>query len=182
MKKMLTPMLLIPLLATSYPTFAAEESQLACRQIKDSEERVLCYDRIVDAALPAAPLSAPTADNSEQAVAPLSIPTADDSEQAAEPDAENLFGKGNAETSRIVEEKLAIEKIDHIQATVTGLKRTVDKKYTIDLDNGQIWRQIDHQRLTLRNEDKIIIREATFGSYLLEKQSGSGSIRVKRLD
>lgn len=43
-------------------------------------------------------------------------------------------------------------------------------------------RQIDNQRIPLRNEDKIIIREAALGSYLMEKLSGSGSIRVKRLD
>ena len=54
-------MLLIQLLAISYPSLAAEESLLECRQIKDSEERVLCYDKIADA-LTAAPLSTPTTD------------------------------------------------------------------------------------------------------------------------
>ena len=157
---------MIQLLVTSYSGRAAEGSLFECRQIKDSEERVLCYDKIVDA------LSS----------GPLSTTTTDSREQAAKPDAQALFGKGDAETSRIVEETLAIEKIDQIQATVTGLKRSVDKKFTITLDNGQIWRQIDNQRIPLRNEDKIIIREATLGSYLMEKQSGSGSIRVKRLD
>jgi hypothetical protein len=166
MKQLLTPMLLIPLLVTSHPGMAAEESLFECRQIKDSEERVLCYDKIVDA------LTSP----------PLSATTADSREQAAKPDAQSLFGKDAAETSRIVEKTLAIEKLDQIQARVTGLKRSVDKKFTITLDNGQTWRQIDNQPIPLRNEDKIIIREATLGSYLMEKQSGSGSIRVKRLD
>ena len=181
MKKMLTPMLLIQLLTTSYHVFAAEGSLFDCRQIKDSEERVLCYDKIVDA-LSSGSLSTPTAGGPEQAAEPLNAQAADAPEQAAKPDPEDLFGKGDAEKSQIVEESLAIEKIDHIQATITGLKRSVTKKYTITLDNGQIWRQLDNQRIPLRNEDKIIIREASLGSYLMEKQSGSGSIRVKRLD
>ncbi len=147
MKKMLTPMLLLLLLVTSYPGLAAEPSLSMCRQIKDSEERVQCYDKIVDS-LTTAPLSATTAEHREQAVKP----------------------------------DFQVEKLDQIQARVTALKRSVDKKFTITLDNGQIWRQIDNQRIPLRNEDKIIIREAALGSYLMEKQSGSGSIRVKRLD
>ena len=166
MRKMLTPILLIQLLVTSYPGLAAEGSLFECRQIDDIKERVLCYDKIVDA------LSSP----------PLSTTAIDNPEQAPKPDAHALFGKDAAETSRIVEKTLAIEKLEQIQARITGLKRSVDKKFTITLDNGQIWRQIDNQRIPLRNEDKIIIREATLGSYLMEKQSGSGSIRVKRLD
>ena len=170
MKKMLTPMLLmmllIQLLATSYPGLAAERSLFECRQIRESEERVQCYDKIVDA-LTSGPSITTTTDNHEQ---------------VAKPDAQALFGKDATETSRIVEQTLAIEKLDQIQARVTGLKRSVDKKFTITLDNGQIWRQIDNQRIPLRNEDRIIIREATLGSYLMEKHSGSGSIRVKRLE
>ena len=50
------------------------------------------------------------------------------------------------------------------------------------LDNAQIWEQLDSSRLTLKTGEGILIKSARLGSFLLEKQTGSRSIRVKRID
>ena len=98
------------------------------------------------------------------------------------PDAQSLFGTGDAEARQIVETTLAIEQIEHIEATVTDVRESASRKLVISLDNGHVWRQLDNKTLDLENGDEVIVRKASLGSFKLEKQSGSRSIRVKRVD
>ena len=75
---------------------------------------------------------------------------------------------------------MAIEQISQIEAVVTDVRESATEKLTVALDNGQIWQQLDSQRLLLKSGETVIIRKASLGSFLMEKQSGSRSIRVKR--
>ncbi|MCZ6503043.1 MAG: hypothetical protein O6945_11070, partial [Gammaproteobacteria bacterium] len=59
---------------------------------------------------------------------------------------------------------------------------SVYKKLTVTLDNGQIWRQLDNNPLPLKSGETVVVRAALLGSFLMEKQSGGVSIRVKRLN
>ena len=127
----------LALLLTTPFSNAAEDPLVKCRQIKDVEERVKCYDRFVDR-IASEPVSRP-------------IPT-----------------HSSAPSPSLVE------------ARITRVKRSADKKIVVTLDNGQIWRQIDNEPIVLRNGDEIIVRPARLGSYLMEKRSGSGRIRVKQ--
>jgi mannose-6-phosphate isomerase class I len=123
-----------------------------CRQIEAIEERVRCYDEIVD-----------------------SLPASD-----AVPDAQSLFGRDDAEAKRIVETTLAIEQIDHVEAVVTEVQKSATRKLLVTLDNGQVWRQLDNQTLRLKSGESVIIRKASLNSFLMGKKSGGRSIRVKR--
>ena len=144
---------LLPLLLLLAPlAFAAEEALTECRQIEDMEERVTCYDKVVD-----------------------SLPTSD-----AVPDAQSLFGRDDAEAKRIVETTLAIEQIDHVEAVVTEVQESATRKLLVTLDNGQVWRQLDNQTLRLKSGESVIIRKASLNSFLMGKKSGGRSIRVKR--
>ncbi len=134
------------------PALAADESLTDCRRIEAVAERVVCYDKFVDSHF---------ATNSL-------------------PDAQSLFGTNDAEAKRLVEMSLEIEQISEIEAIVTDVRRSSAKKLTVTLDNGQIWRQLGSQRLPLKSGDAVIVRKASLSSYLMEKQSGSRSIRVKR--
>ena len=100
----------------------------------------------------------------------------------AVPDAQSLFGKTDADANRIVETSLAIKQIDQIEAKVTDVQKSAYKKLTVTLDNGQIWRQLDDQPLPLKSGETVVVRAASFGSFLMEKKSGSSSIRVKRVN
>ena len=145
------------LLLTFCHTVLADEAALTqCRKIESIEDRVACYDDFVD--------SRYVAQNEQK------------------PDAQSLFGTTDAEAKRIVETTLDIEQIDHIATTVVAVKSSASRKMTIALDNGQTWRQLDNERLRLKDGEAVIIRKASLGSYLLEKQSGSRSIRVKRVN
>lgn len=152
MKKTLLPFLF--LFAPS--VFAADLELIACRQIEDVAERVVCYDEFVDSRFPVV--------------------------SSAVPDAQSLFGTDDAEAKRIVETTLAIEQIDRIEATVADVRDSSGSKMVVFLDNGQTWRQLDNKSLHLESGDAVVVREASLGSYLLEKKSGSRSIRVRRLD
>ena len=144
-------LLILALFAPS--AVAANEALTQCRQIEAIEKRVACYDEVVDSLY-----ARPT---------PI-------------PNAQSLFGTSDAEAKRIVEETLEIEQIDRIEATVADVRISGTRKVTVALDNGQVWRQLDSKPLHLASGDGIVIRKASLGSFLLEKKSGSRSIRVKR--
>lgn len=150
MKKLLLPLLLL----FAPPAPAAEEALTECRQIEEIQERVACYDEFVDSNYPM--------------------------ESNAVPDAQSLFGTTDAEAKRIVETSLAIEQLDQIEAIVTDVRRSANRKLTVTLDNGQVWRQLDSQPMHLKSGETVIVRKASLGSFLMEKQSGSRSVRVKR--
>jgi hypothetical protein len=152
MKKLLLPLLLL----TTQPGFATDNGLTECRQIEDVEERVACYDEYVDSRHP--------------------------DRSSTVPDAQALFGTDDAEARRVVETTLAVEQIDRIEATVTGVMDSPGRKLLVVLDNGQTWRQLDNKRLRLERGEAVIVRKASLSSYLLEKESGSRPIRVKRVN
>lgn len=137
------------------PALATDSVLADCRLIKDASARVDCYDKFVDAQ------------------------TATDSPVA--PSAQSLFGTQDAEAKRIVQTTLDIEQITQIEAAVTDVRVSASKKLVVQLDNGQVWRQLDSQRLRLKDGDAVVISEASLGSFQMQKQSGSRNIRVKRV-
>ena len=161
--------LLLTLLLLSQPAPAAEEAFSKCRQIAEIAERVVCYDNVVDSRFPM------SSSDSVEAIKPPDI-----TRSSAVPDAQSLFGANDAEAKRIVETSLAIEQIDHIVATTTNVRESATRKLTVTLDNGQVWRQLDNQPMHLKVGETVVVRKASLGSFLMEKQTGSRSIRVKR--
>ena len=147
--------ILITLLFLTQPALAADQALTQCRQIVNVEERVACYDAIID--------------SRSEKPAPDAIP-----------DAQSLFGTNDADAKRIVETSLDIEQIDEIEAVVTDVRKSATRKLTVTLDNGQTWRQLDNQPMRLQTGETVIVRKASLGSFLMEKQSGGRSIRVKR--
>lgn len=129
----------------------------------------MCYDKIVDAQFPM-----DSKDSAETAAPPESI------EPEAVPDVRSLFGTNDAEARRIVEASLEIEQVSQLVAIATDVRESATRKLTVTLDNGQIWRQLDNQTMQLEVGEAVVIRKASLGSFLMEKQSGSRSIRVKR--
>jgi len=169
--------LLLSLLFVTQPALMAEETLTKCRQIEEITERVVCYDKIVDLQV-----SMDSSDRAETTLPPETIPPPETTKSNAVPDAQSLFGTNDAEAKRIVETSLAIDQISQIEARITDVRKSASKKLTVTLDNGQIWRQLDDQRMSLKGGETVIIRKASLGSYLMEKQSGSRSIRVKRVN
>ena len=146
------------LIAASLPVFATGSALDACRSIASDSERLACYDAIADS--PSSPPEEPPAAIS----------------------AESLFGRDAAQTSAALQQQTGITPPQSLDTEIISIKARADKKLLISLQNGQQWEQIDGRPLHLVPGDPIRIRQAAFGSWLLYKQSGGRSIRVRRTD
>jgi hypothetical protein len=72
----------------------------------------------------------------------------------------------------------ALERIESIAEEVI---RARYKKLTITLDNGQIWRQTDGKRRTLKAGEVVVITRGALGSFFMQAKSGGPRMRVKRI-
>jgi hypothetical protein len=145
------------LIAASLPVFATGSALDACRSIASDSERLACYDAIAD--------RSPSAQEPSAAIS-----------------AESLFGRDAAQTSAALQQQTGITPPQSLDTEIISIKARADKKLLISLQNGQQWEQIDGRPLHLVPGDPIRIRQAAFGSWLLYKQSGGHSIRVRRTD
>ncbi len=137
------------------------DSALECRSVESAEERLACYDRIIDSrsgrSIPAASAEAAPAANAA----------------AATNEAEEEFG-----LPPMADED---DKIDRIEAIVVKVSTSSSRKMTFELDNGQTWRQITSSSLRVDEGDEVVIRRRSFGSHSLSREGTSRSMKVKRV-
>lgn len=67
-----------------------------------------------------------------------------------------------------------------VESVVTAIKDEPQKKMVFSLENGQIWLQNSPQNLPIQSGDKVTIKSASIGGYLLRNESGT-STRVRRI-
>lgn len=129
----------------------------ACLTIEQADARVACYDDLARDLIGAEPT-------------------------AKRVDEKTLFGRGPAESSKHLQTELGVQDLEQIVSGVTRVAEGPYGKLVIELDNGQVWRQLDSARLPLDTGESVQIRKAGLGSFLLEKATGSRTIRVRRID
>ena len=182
-------LILIAGICTSAPLAGAAELPQTitdCREIDSAVARLDCYDRAVDAqqsladespAKAVAPVAAATS-----TAAPAASETATVAAEAtAEMSPEALFGKNVVEVQKTVQEATGTEEIDRLESLVSKIRFTASGKAIITLDNGQIWTQVDSSRLRLSGYDRVVIRKASLGSFMLTKVGSKTAMRVKRI-
>lgn len=145
------------LVAASLPGLAVGSEMEACRRIASDSARLACYDALAD-----------SASSANEAPAAIS--------------AESLFGRDATRTSTALQQQTGIKPPQILDTEIMLVKTRADGKLLITLQNGQRWEQIDGRPLPLAPGDSIRIRKAAFGSWLLYKQAGGRSIRVRRTD
>lgn len=138
---------------------------LDCKSLSSADERLACYDDVVDAY---------SVNSAEPAAA---NPT-----ESATVDAEALFGMSPVAAQRALEESTGREKIDRVEATIVTLTAVAPNKVAVVLDNGQIWRQTTASSLKLTEGDDIVIRRRSLGSHTLQKAGAARSMKVKRVE
>jgi hypothetical protein len=162
--------------------FAAEaqvEAGRQCAQVKDSLQRLVCYDRVFltgEAVAPAAPPAA-VAPRAVPVPAPVANAPAPVPAPAAAP------SLGEERVQRKAKEKPA--EPASLEATVTALKETRPAVFRLTLDNGQVWQQMDMSSVfQVDVGDTVRIEKGTMGGYRLTRSSRgrSGWVRVTRLD
>jgi hypothetical protein len=181
LKHWAAPLLLITATSTALAADTAAEVR-QCTQLKDSLERLVCYDRIFMAPATVemaprqvAPAPAPAAAPPVVIAPPPPPPVV--STPAPQPAPAPATVPAPAPTRPAVQETPNV-----IEAKIAGLKELRRELYVFTLDNGQVWQQGEAQGvLDVRIGDALVIRKGAFGSYLLELTKGSPRIRVSRL-
>lgn len=169
-----------------------------CGQVRDSLERLVCYDRLfAEGAVPAA--AAPPARTAPPAAAPAVVraPAAAPAAPAVAPAAPAVAPAAPAVVAPIPARDMGAEQIrrterereaegapNTLQAAVTELRETRPQVYRITLDNGHVWQQMDmDSRFTLKVGDSVQIDKGRLGGYRMARISDGRSswVRVTRV-
>jgi len=170
--------------ASGFGADAQVEGGRQCAQIKDSLQRLVCYDRIFQAGDSATP--APSAASRAAAPAPVPAPRAAVAAPAvaAAPVATPTPALGDESVQRREKEKSRPAEPASLEATITALKETRPQVVRLTLDNGQVWQQMDMSSMFQVNVgDTVRIEKGTMGGYRLARTSRgrSGWVRVTRV-
>ena len=136
----------------------------ACRALSDAE-RLACFDRLL-ARYEAA--TQPVA-----AAQPVSPPAA-----VAQPPAPADFG-----SERLPPEGDAPKPAEFITAKVAAVSFNAIAHFTVTLDNGQVWRQLESDTVTarLKGAETVTITKGFWSSYSLAVDGVWGTYKVKRI-
>jgi hypothetical protein len=147
----------------------AQEAPLAkvyaCAGLPKADKRLACYDAAIAGLKQAEATGGVAVVSREQVV--------EASEQA--------FGFSNPEAAGIAAPNAA-EQLDNLQVTIASAAKRADGKYRFTLDNGQVWDQIEVERIDRLGAFpvKAGIKAAALGSFLMRIEGGR-SIRVRRV-
>lgn len=139
----------------------------ACAAITSDGGRLACYDREMAKLVPAAAgAAAAAASPSGTIAAPLSP--------------EQRFGLSPAQADAKVSQTSESGPLPALEAKVSAVRNITNGRILIDLDNGQVWRQVDTDvTFRLRSGDAVTIKRNSFGSYWLS--ANEHALRVKRV-
>ena len=147
-------------------------SQLtACLQINGMLQRLACYDRVAHAVAPA-PRSVP-AQRPVASAAPVMV--------APPPVATPPTGLGSERLPRTA--SAVPRRAQELVAGVSGITYDARGRFTITLDNGQVWRQLEGDTSVLSGSriSTVRISRGALGSYDLNVVGRNASYRVSRL-
>ena len=151
----------------SLPAVAAVEQSLQqCAQIGQDAQRLACYDQL------SASLKSPS--TQVNAATPNSPVVASTAPTQAAPTATAAIARFGAKPVEVVQEPEAIE------LTIASISQSARGNLIISFDNGQVWKQLEAKRYRLAAGDKVQIKKAALGSYLLQAEGRNRSIRVQR--
>jgi hypothetical protein len=144
---------------------AAVQAAIDCRKLTDDAARLACYDKAVDA------LGAALAQGSVVAVDHAQVQAVRKQAFGFTLPSLNLFEHGGAKP----------EEINEVVLTVENAHQNPDGKWVLELEGGQIWRQIDTGEFSRDPKPgaKATIKKAMLGSYMM-MIGGHSPVRVHR--
>lgn len=160
MPKML-PLACFVALSLAGPVAAQENASpvgglLACRAESDNAKRLACFDRA------SARLAEATASKEVQVV------TREDVRQTRR----SLFGFTLPKLPLFSSDDSANETPDKIETTIRSARSEGYGKFTLVLEDGAVWRVTEALRIPPAAGDKIVIKKAALGSYMLKINGG----------
>ena len=179
MKRLLLLLVVLPLsvVVSAAPPNTLSGEVLACRDIVPDTARLTCFDRMAATVAPARVSPAPRA----AAVAPAPVPSAPRSSRLAAPavkdavDPQRTFGLSHAAIAAQEASAAGVrmKEVSHITARVARILHAPDQGAILDLDNGQVWKQLDPDGTDVNANagDSIEISRGLLGSYWLVTSS-----------
>lgn len=158
-----------------HATESVADAMTACSAKSNSLQRLVCYDKIAarlndlsDSTLPATvvktpALSSATAPNVPTVAAPSQSTT------TAPVQSKSMFGFAEKESD------------ESVVATITKLSTDSRNYMTFTLDNGQVWKQTEVNRIRFKEGDTVEIEEGRFSGFYLSSTNNNRSTNVKRL-
>ena len=149
------------------------EQLLVCDDVIDLTERLTCFNAIVDKlksvlAVPAVKSPPASVSASE---APVVAP-------AAAPEIDDFGSEGIASRSTPEEESSAVEKIE---ATIVRSWKNHDGRFSVELDNGQIWRETQGTKSRLpKVNTSVTISTGRLGGYRMKFENINKLAWVRR--
>ena len=163
---------LIALAALALPAAAVDDAAVQrCRSIKDTAQRLACYDALplgapAPAAAPRAPGAASPATGGATAPAPAAA-------AGTTPTLLQRFG---------FESRAQPDELPSVESHIPGRFEGWGPKSAITLANGQVWQVIDDSaRVAYRENPKVTVRRGTLGSFFLDIEGVNPSPRVRRV-
>jgi hypothetical protein len=137
---------------------------VACRAVADGAARLACYDQTTEAL-----------DSAERQGEVVVVDRAQVTAARRQ-----LFGFQLPSVS-LFEPGEATEPINEIETTLTRANLIGEGRWLFTLADGTVWRQIDSERVSFRNQagEPVRVRKASLGSFLLTA-GGSRAVRVRR--
>ena len=173
----------------------------ACREIEDSSEKLACFEIATDALFEARErgdvhlVQSEAVESLERrsfgldSIGPLNLRLGSlfsrrgDGQEERQPafDAAAV----EAETGVVATKRGDDGEIIEASMVVKSARRAHDNRLVVTMENGQIWRQVDADRVQIpRNIQgaSVSIRRASLGSYILSFEGRNRGVRVRRDD
>ncbi|EGT3626939.1 hypothetical protein FAP94_11145 [Morganella morganii] len=157
---------------------ASIEQQLTqCAATADKLDRLICYDKLAESVKGVTPALAST-QVAPATVATVAVPTAvavaATAPQAA---AANIVDDFGMEAKRVQENT-----VDKIYLEVQSITEDPYGAIKVTFTNGQVWKQTDGRKFSLKQGEKVYIEKAALGSFLMGTDNRNAKARVKRLN
>lgn len=153
-----------PAIAQVLATGEITKQLLLCDDVIEVSERLTCFNAIVDSlkTAPILPAERNPAESVSISEAPVVAPTV--ASEVADFGSEGIASKSTREKESSV--------VDNIEATIVRSWKNYDERFSVELDNGQIWRETQGTRVGQPKVGKSVkITTGRWGGYRMKVEN-----------
>lgn len=174
------------LLIASFPARAADDLTAAigkCAALTDDTVRLACYDKA--AGRPTTVAAAPATKEQQESWFGIADWFSSDKASPSQQTTPQQFGSENLPPPPAAPGASPNEPLDHITATVSDFAYNPFGRFTVFLENGQIWQQLqadtDRANFDKHAKNQVTISRGLIGSYNLSIGDHAAIFKVKRI-
>lgn len=164
----------------------ARDELLACDTLKSPEERLQCFNKILEKLKTGQATRKPKSEPKKEGPAKDQAPEREEDKTTDQPktNPEDNFGFTKAQIEKRTEnEGRKRGELNLLQATVKKHWRTYAGQFVMELDNGQVWAagNGNYRKLPRKGTITVEIKKSTMGGFRMKINGGKRAYRVKRV-